>query len=264
MVIIMFNELKVLDAKKLTEKEQRFMEDQLSKFYPELKTSKHFSSKKALLNASHSELVEEFKSKLVDGEIIDSIIDKMNFPENELEHEKRNEEYLETEVKMAQLLTNNIEVFAVMNSRGNYDLFADICTSRIYETSFTTKQSDFTITMLDGSKLKPFKNEYRQQYSFNNKPEKKLNDVLLSDELKKYMRGIITTNNAFSNGSLELLTEKSSQYFGNESNLFKVSFKTISNSCDLKIDEVVREAQEVQNVMKQCNEFLIQNNMYKD
>lgn len=260
----MFNELKVLDAKKLTEKEQRFMEDQLSKFYPELKTSKHFSSKKALLNASHSKLIKEFKSKLVDGEIIDSIIDKMSFPENELEHEKRNEEYLAIEVKMARLLTNNIEVFAVMNGRGNYDLFTDINISKIYETSFTREQSDFTITMVDGSKLKPFVKEYREFYSFNNKPEKKLNDVLFSDELKKYMSEIVTTNNEFSNGSLELTMERSYLYFDDQNNLFKVAFKTISNSCDLRIDEVVREAQEVQNVMIQCNEFLIQNHMYKD
>lgn len=260
MVIIMMNGLKLFDAKNATEAEQSYMEDQLSKFYPELTTSEHFSSKRELVNASHFELIEDLKSKLLNSEIIDDIIDKMNFPEDVLE--QQNKKYLLT--KMTSLLNKNIEVFATMNGRGNYDLFAGIRASRICEITFTKEQSNFTITMLDGSKLKPFENEYRQQYSFNNKPEEKLNDLLLSDELEKYMSGIVTTNNEFSNGSLKLVMEKSSNYFDNKKNGFKVSFKTSSNSCDLKIDEVVRETQEVQNVMIQCNKFLIQNNMYKD
>ena len=259
MVIIMMNELKILDAKNVTETEQRFMDGQLSNVYPELKTSKHLSSKKELLNASHSELVEELKSKLHNSEIIDDIIGKMSFPEDALE--QQNKEHLF--IKMSRLLTVNIEIFAIQHGRGNYDLFAGIRTSRIFKTSFTKEQSNFTITMLDGSKLKPFVEEYREQYSYNNKPERKLNDLLLSDELEKYMSGIVTTNNEFSEGALKLNLEKNSQYFGNESKGFKVSFRTISNSCDLSIDEIVREAQEVQNVMRQCNKFLIEKSMYK-
>lgn len=260
MVIIMMNELKLFDAKNVTETGQSYMEDQLSKFYPELKTSKHFSSKKELLNASHSELVEDLKSKLFNSEIIDDIIGKMSFPEDVLE--QQNKKYLLT--KMTTLLNNNIEVFATMNGRGNYDLFAGIHTSRIYETSYTREQSNFTITMLDGSKLKPFVKEYREHYSYNNKPERKLNDLLLSDELEKYMNEIVTTNNEFLNGTTTLYIDKNLFFDADQGRGFKVSFRTSSNSCDLSIDEVVREAQEVQNVMRQCNEFLIQKGMYKD
>jgi len=175
----MMNELKLIDAKNITENDQTYMNDQISKIYPKLETSKHFSSKKELLNASKSELVEELKSKLSNDEIINDVIDKMNFPEDVLQQQNKKP----LMIKVYQLLINNINVFAVINGRGNYELFAGIRTSRICETSFIKEQSNFTISMLDGSKLKPFDKEYRQHYSFNNQPEKKLNDLLLSDEL---------------------------------------------------------------------------------
>jgi len=254
----MMNELKLIDAKNITENDKAYMNDQISKIYPELETSNHFSSKKELLNASKSELVEELKSKLSNDKIIDDVIDKMNFPEDVLQ----NKEDLLT--KISHLLTNNIQVFAVMNGRGNYELFAGIRTSRICETSFTKEQSNFTISMLNGSKLKPFDKEYRQHYSFNNQPEKKLNDLLLSDELEKYMSKIVTSNNDFFNGVTNLYINKNSCLYTDKDMRFKVTFRTSSISCELNIDEVVREAQEVQNVMLQCNEFLIENNMYKD
>ena len=260
MVIIMFNELRILDAKKVTEEGQKYIDDQLSKVYPELKTSKHFSSKKELLDASHSELVEELRSKLQNIEIIDDIINKMSFPKDVLEQQSKEHLF----IKMSRLLTFNIEIFAIMNGRGDYDLFAGVRTSRIFETSYTREQSNFTITMLDGSKLKPFVKEYREHYSYNNKPEKQLNDLLLSDELQKYMSEIVTTNNEFSNGITNLCIDRNLEYFGDKDQAFKVSFRNSSISCDLSIDEVVREAQEVQNVMRQCNEFLIQKGMYKD
>lgn len=259
-MIIMINELRILDAKNVTEAGQCYIDNQLSKVYPELKTSKHFSSKKELLDASHSELVEELRTKLQNGEIIDGIIDKMSFPEDVLNQQNKNLLL----IKMTRLLNSNIEVFAIMNGRGDYDLFAGIRTSRIFETSYTREQSNFTITMLDGSELKPFIKEYREHYSYNNKPERTLNDLLLSDELQNYMSEIVITNNEFSNGITNLYIDKTSEYFGDKEKSFKVSFRNSSISCDLSIDEVVREAQEVQNVMRQCNEFLIQNNMYKD
>lgn len=259
MVIIMMNELKLIDAKNMSNEDKTYLDNQISKIYSDLETSKHFPSKKELLNASKSELVEELKAKL-DEKILNDVINKMNFPEDMLQKQNRNH----LTIEIYRLLINNINVFAVVYGRGNYELFADIHTSRICETSFTKEQSNFTISMLDGSKLKPFNKEYCQRYSFNNQPEKKFNDLLLSDELEKYMSKIVTTNNEFSDGITNLYIDKNSFIYTDQNKRFKVSFKTSSISCDLDIDEVVREAQEVQNVMRQCNKFLIENNMYKD
>jgi len=255
----MMKELKLIDAKNMTKADKTYMDDQISKIYPELETSKYFSSKKELLsNDSKSELVEELESKLSDDKIIKDVIDKMNFPEDVLQ--QQNKKALLT--KINQLLINNISVFGVMNGRGNYELFAGICTSIICETSFKEEQSHFTITMLDGSKLKPFDKAYRQHYSFNNQPEKKLNDLLLSDELKEYMSKIVTSNNEFFDGITNLYIDENPCIYTDKDKRFKVSFRTSSISCELSIDEVVREAQEVQNVMRQCNKFLIENNVY--
>jgi len=77
------------------------------------------------------------------------------------------------------------------------------------------------------------------------------------------MHKIVTTNNEFFNGVTNLYIDKNSCIYTDKDMSFKVSFRTSSISCELNIDEVVREAQEVQNVMRQCNEFLIENNMYK-
>lgn len=257
-MIIMFNELKLIEVKNITETDKTYLDNQMSKIYPVLETSKHFSSKKELLDASHFELVEELKAKL-DEKILNDVVDKMSFPEDMVQQNRKS-----LLIKIYRLLIQNIEIFAIKHGRGDYDLFAGIRISRIFETSFVKEQSNFTIAMLDGSKLKPFDKEYYQCYSYNNKPEKTFSDLLLSDELEKYMSEIVTTNNAFSNGITNLYIDKNSEYFGDKDKGFKVSFRTSSISCDLSIDEVVREAQEVQNVMRQCNEFLIQNNMYKD
>lgn len=252
------NELKLIDAKNMAEADKIYLDNQISKIYPELQTSKHFSSKKKLLNASKSELVEELKSKLSNDKILDGVIDKMSFPENMLRQQNR--KHLLTSIN--QLLVNNINIFVIKNGRGDYELFAGISTSKIYETSFTKEQSNFTITMLDGSKLKPFDKEYLQYYSFNGKPGKKLNRLFLSDELKKYMSKIVTSNNEFFGGITNLYIDENSYIYTDKDERFRVSFRTSSISCELNIDEVVREAQEVQNVMRQCNKFLIENNMY--